>query len=208
MLRAGEEAARCPPLGAVIIEPWGAPKALDLVASRRLALAAALSSLGAGAASAATPAASPTQPGARPNILVIMGDDIGYWNVGAYSHGVMVPTPHIDRIAREGMLFTDHYAQPSCTAGRAAFVTGERAPAAGDGTFAFVVDAKADRAGSGNDDQACFAECRAVKCDLGIGGDVRFPYARASDEALTDAFAYVVSADAGEAERCRDNISA
>ena len=61
----------------------------------------------------------------RPNILVIFGDDIGYWNVGAYSHGMMVPTPHIDRIAREGMLFTDHYAQPSCTAGRAAFITGQ-----------------------------------------------------------------------------------
>ena len=61
----------------------------------------------------------------RPNILVIFGDDIGYWNVGAYSHGMMVPTPNIDRIAREGMLFTDHYAQPSCTAGRGAFITGQ-----------------------------------------------------------------------------------
>lgn len=61
----------------------------------------------------------------KPNILVIMADDIGYWNVGAYSHGMMVPTPNIDRIAREGMLFTDHYAEPSCTAGRAAFITGQ-----------------------------------------------------------------------------------
>lgn len=61
----------------------------------------------------------------RPNILVIMADDIGYWNVGAYSHGMMVPTPNIDRIAREGMLFTDHYGEPSCTAGRAAFITGQ-----------------------------------------------------------------------------------
>ena len=58
----------------------------------------------------------------RPNIVVIMGDDIGYWNVGLYSHGMMVPTPNIDRIGREGMLFTDHYAEPSCTAGRAAFL--------------------------------------------------------------------------------------
>jgi arylsulfatase len=67
------------------------------------------------------------QAGARrPNILVIFGDDIGYWNVGVYSYGMMgVPTPNIDRIAREGMLFTDHYAQPSCTAGRAAFITGQ-----------------------------------------------------------------------------------
>jgi len=61
----------------------------------------------------------------RPNILVIFGDDIGMWNVGAYTHGMMGHTPHIDRIAKEGMLFTDHYAQPSCTAGRAAFITGQ-----------------------------------------------------------------------------------
>lgn len=63
--------------------------------------------------------------GKPPNILVIMPDDLGYWNVGAYSHGMMVPTPNIDRIAREGMLFTDHYAHPSCTPGRAAFLTGQ-----------------------------------------------------------------------------------
>jgi len=55
----------------------------------------------------------------RPNILVIFGDDIGYWNVGAYTHGMMGHTPNIDRIGKEGMLFTDHYGQPSCTAGRA-----------------------------------------------------------------------------------------
>jgi arylsulfatase A-like enzyme len=60
-----------------------------------------------------------------PNILVIMPDDVGYWNVGAYSHGMMVPTPNIDRIAREGMLFTDHYSQPTCTPSRAAFFTGQ-----------------------------------------------------------------------------------
>jgi arylsulfatase len=62
---------------------------------------------------------------ARPNILVIMPDDVGITNVGAYSHGMMVPTPNIDRIAREGLLFTDHYAHPSCTPGRAAFLTGQ-----------------------------------------------------------------------------------
>ena len=61
----------------------------------------------------------------KPNILVIWGDDIGMWNVGAYSHGMMGTTPNIDRIGREGMLFTDHYGQPSCTAGRAAFLTGQ-----------------------------------------------------------------------------------
>jgi arylsulfatase len=61
----------------------------------------------------------------KPNILVIFGDDIGTWNVGAYTHGMMGRTPSIDRIANEGMLFTDHYAQPSCTAGRAAFIMGQ-----------------------------------------------------------------------------------
>lgn len=61
----------------------------------------------------------------RPNIVVIFGDDIGMWNLSAYSHGVMGRTPNIDRIAKEGVLFTDHYGQPSCTAGRAAFITGQ-----------------------------------------------------------------------------------
>lgn len=61
----------------------------------------------------------------RPNIVVIFGDDIGMWNVGAYTNGMMGRTPNIDSIAREGILFTDHYGQPSCTAGRAAFLTGQ-----------------------------------------------------------------------------------
>jgi len=61
----------------------------------------------------------------KPNIVVIWGDDIGYWNVGAYTHGMMGRTPNIDGIARDGMLFTDHYGQPSCTAGRAAFIMGQ-----------------------------------------------------------------------------------
>src|SRR5215472_16361640 len=63
--------------------------------------------------------------GRRPNILVIFGDDIGMWNVGAYCNGMMGRTPNIDRIAKEGILFTDHYGQPSCTAGRAAFIMGQ-----------------------------------------------------------------------------------
>jgi len=63
--------------------------------------------------------------GSQPNILVIWGDDIGVWNVGAYTHGMMGHTPNIDSIAYEGMLFTDHYGQPSCTAGRAAFIMGQ-----------------------------------------------------------------------------------
>ena len=63
--------------------------------------------------------------GGKPNILVIFGDDIGMWNVGAYTHGMMGKTPNIDRIGKEGILFTDHYGQPSCTAGRAAFIMGQ-----------------------------------------------------------------------------------
>jgi arylsulfatase A-like enzyme len=61
----------------------------------------------------------------QPNIVVIFGDDIGIWNVGAYTHGMMGRTPSIDSIAMAGMLFTDHYGQPTCTAGRAAFITGQ-----------------------------------------------------------------------------------
>jgi len=64
----------------------------------------------------------------KPNILVIMGDDIGMWNISAYSRGMMgYRTPNIDRVAREGAIFTDLYAQQSCTAGRASFVTGQSA---------------------------------------------------------------------------------
>src|SRR3954470_9634086 len=62
----------------------------------------------------------------KPNILVIFGDDIGYWNISATNRGMMgYRTPNIDRIAKEGAVFTDLYAQQSCTAGRAAFITGQ-----------------------------------------------------------------------------------
>jgi arylsulfatase A-like enzyme len=62
----------------------------------------------------------------KPNILVIMGDDIGMWNIGAYHRGLMAGrTPHLDTLAKEGMLFTDYYAEASCTAGRANFITGQ-----------------------------------------------------------------------------------
>ena len=61
-----------------------------------------------------------------PNILFIMGDDIGWFNVGAYHRGMMSgKTPNLDKLASQGMLFTDYYAEASCTAGRAAFITGE-----------------------------------------------------------------------------------
>ena len=64
--------------------------------------------------------------GKKPNILIIWGDDIGYWNVSAYNQGMMgYKTPNIDRIAKEGALFTDWYGQQSCTAGRSAFITGQ-----------------------------------------------------------------------------------
>jgi arylsulfatase A-like enzyme len=64
--------------------------------------------------------------GKRPNILVIFGDDIGQSNVSAYTHGLMgYRTPNIDRIGKEGMLFTDYYAEQSCTAGRSSFITGQ-----------------------------------------------------------------------------------
>jgi hypothetical protein len=62
----------------------------------------------------------------KPNILVIFGDDIGQTNVSAYSIGIMgYRTPNIDRIAKEGMIFTDYYAEQSCTAGRSSFITGQ-----------------------------------------------------------------------------------
>jgi arylsulfatase A-like enzyme len=62
----------------------------------------------------------------RPNILVIWGDDIGISNLSCYSHGLMgYRTPNIDRVAREGMIFTDSYGEQSCTAGRSSFITGQ-----------------------------------------------------------------------------------
>ena len=72
-------------------------------------------------------AQSPTSSsGKKPNILVIFGDDIGQTNISAYSFGLMgYKTPNIDRIAKEGMMFTDYYAEQSCTAGRSSFITGQ-----------------------------------------------------------------------------------
>src|SRR5207249_9286240 len=69
----------------------------------------------------ATPAADQ-----KPNIVFIMGDDVGMWNIGAYHRGMMAArTPNLDKLAKEGMMFTDYYAEASCTAGRANFITGE-----------------------------------------------------------------------------------
>ena len=75
---------------------------------------------------AASLAVSGDCPERKPNILVIWGDDIGIHNISAYNLGVMgYRTPNIDRIAKEGALFTDAYAQQSCTAGRASFILGQ-----------------------------------------------------------------------------------
>src|SRR4026208_941896 len=64
--------------------------------------------------------------GKKPNILFIMGDDVGWYNIGAYHQGIMSgKTPNLDRLAREGVRFTDYYAKASCAAGRANFITGE-----------------------------------------------------------------------------------
>jgi arylsulfatase len=72
-----------------------------------------------------TPARAQGTP-EKPNIIVIMGDDIGWFNVGAYNQGMMYSTtPNLDQLASDGMRFTDYYAEPSCTAGRANFITGE-----------------------------------------------------------------------------------
>ena len=93
---------------------------------------AAASALGASAQAQQRPAQAqaqqpaPAPAGQRPNILVIFGDDIGQTNISAYSFGLMgYHTPNIDRIAREGMMFTDYYAEQSCTAGRSTFITGQ-----------------------------------------------------------------------------------
>jgi arylsulfatase len=74
-----------------------------------------------------TQAPATSEPsGRKPNILVIMGDDVGWFNVGAYHQGIMSgKTPNLDKLAAEGLRFTDYYAEASCTAGRANFITGE-----------------------------------------------------------------------------------
>jgi arylsulfatase A-like enzyme len=90
------------------------------------ALKRACASLALLAASIAVSAPTIAQQQQKPNIVVIMGDDIGMWNIGAYHQGLMAGrTPNLDKIAKEGMRFTDYYAEASCTAGRANFITGE-----------------------------------------------------------------------------------
>ncbi len=104
--------------------------------NRRSVLLSGVSLLALSAAQAGSAKAGETKPapapaaalgaGGKPNILVIWGDDIGYWNISAYNQGMMgYKTPNIDRIAKEGALFTDWYGQQSCTAGRSCFITGQ-----------------------------------------------------------------------------------
>jgi arylsulfatase A-like enzyme len=90
-------------------------------------LLAASSLLATGRQTTAQAQQPPAAPGGqRPNIVIIWGDDIGLSDVSAYSQGLMgFRTPNIDRVAREGVLFTDFYAEQSCTAGRASFITGQ-----------------------------------------------------------------------------------
>jgi arylsulfatase len=93
-----------------------------LLASTTLAAASALSST----ASIKMAQAQPVPSGQQPNIVVITADDIGWSNIGVYNQGIMAGrTPNLDRMASEGMRFTDYYAEASCTAGRANFITGE-----------------------------------------------------------------------------------
>src|SRR5262249_27094973 len=115
------------------LPPRGGVKRRDLLLSGSSLLAAsALTATQTAQAQQPATAPAPAQPatpqatGQRPNILVISGDDIGQTNISAYSFGVMgYRTPNIDRIAREGMMFTDYYAEQSCTAGRSTFITGQ-----------------------------------------------------------------------------------
>jgi arylsulfatase A-like enzyme len=93
-----------------------------LLAGTTLAAASALGS----AVETAVAQAQQAAPGGKPNILVIMGDDVGWFNIGAYHQGIMSgKTPNLDKLAADGMRFTDYYAEASCTAGRANFITGE-----------------------------------------------------------------------------------
>ena len=96
------------------------------VSRRNLLLSGTTLAAATAFASAAPVRTAQAQAGDKPNILVIFGDDIGLANISAYSHGLMgYRTPNIDRIASEGMMFIDYYAEQSCTAGRSSFITGQ-----------------------------------------------------------------------------------
>ncbi|MGA7458229.1 MAG: sulfatase-like hydrolase/transferase, partial [Methyloceanibacter sp.] len=95
-----------------------------MLTSSALVAATALGALGPTSVAAQDKPAPAT--GAKPNIFVIWGDDIGQANISAFTKGLMgYRTPNIDRIANEGMIFTDYYGEQSCTAGRSSFITGQ-----------------------------------------------------------------------------------
>src|SRR5262245_59746384 len=113
-------------------DPRNQPEPQDRALSRRNILLAGTSMAAAsaiGTAGSVQVAQAQQQPAAAsgrpPNVLIIWGDDIGFWNISHNNRGMMgYQTPNIDRIAREGLSFSDYYAQQSCTAGRAAFIGG------------------------------------------------------------------------------------
>jgi arylsulfatase len=114
------------------IEEGGTPsseglKRRDLLLSgTSLMAASALTGAGFATPAQAQQPARVAPSGQQPNVIVIMGDDIGWANIGVYNQGIMSGrTPNLDKMANEGMRFTDYYAEASCTAGRANFITGE-----------------------------------------------------------------------------------
>jgi hypothetical protein len=127
-------AAASGPFGKAILkaDPIAAPSANGDEAAtppeRLLALAEAESTAAESAPTVAEPksATATAQADRKPNILVIFVDDVGVANISAYTHGLVgYQTPNIDRLAKEGMMFTDYYAENSCTAGRSTFITGQ-----------------------------------------------------------------------------------
>jgi len=103
-----------------------ATAAIAMALTSTTSLTTASAQQAAPAVPAAAADASASQDTSKPNILVIFGDDIGQTNISAYSFGVLgYHTPNIDRLAKEGMIFTDYYAENSCTAGRSTFITGQ-----------------------------------------------------------------------------------
>ena len=122
---------RLPYLSRVRSRPAGPPAVAPTADGRRAATGPAAATACSAKANPATAHHCRTwraaaEAGKKPNILFIMGDDIGWFNIGAYHRGIMSgKTPNLDKLASEGMLFTDYYAEASCTAGRANFITGE-----------------------------------------------------------------------------------
>lgn len=111
----------------------------------------------------------------RPNILVLWGDDIGYWNVSLNNRGMMgYRTPNIDRIGEEGVQFTDYYGQQSCTAGRAAFITGQNPVRTGltkVGVPGYVGSLLQSFSKFPPRQKACFLQPRHGHGDVGAGGE-------------------------------------